>query len=117
MIIPDDLSFEQTIELEKNIKIKNEAVKLYNQFLKNYKMAICDYIPKDKRTKIWSDDHNATYIYMGNEEFVFQCRFLHERYDVPITPQGIFERIKNNYRGISHFKSFIDSITKGNKND
>jgi len=38
---------------------------------------------------------------------VFQCRFLHETYDVEVTPSGIFNALKKEYRGVSHLSSAV----------
>ena len=100
------MNYEQTIELEKNIKIKDTAQGMYSNFLKNIELKANDYIGEG-RFKVWSDSHNATFIMVTDSGFKVEFRFLHESYDVEITPQSIFEKIKLNYRGIDHLRTLI----------
>lgn len=105
-----ELTYEQTIELEKNIKIKNQANQIYKDFLENVKLGVDDY--KDGKFKVWSDSHNAEYIKIDNDEFIFECKFLHEYYSLRISPSSIFDAIKQDYRGLAHLKSFITTSKK-----
>ena len=102
----ETLTYEQTIELEANIKIKNEAEIIYQNFLKNVKLEAKNYKGEGKFL-FWSDEHNQTYFTIKNEKFVFQCRFLNETYDVEVTPSGIFNALKKEYRGVSHLSSAV----------
>lgn len=105
----DELTYEQTIELEANIKIKNEAEIIYQNFLKNVKLEAKNY-KGEGRFLFWKDQHNATYFTIKNDVFYFECRFLHETYDVQVTPSGIFNALKKEYRGVSHLSSAVRSI-------
>lgn len=100
-----ELSYEETIELEKNISVKNEAEKIYSDFLKNIKLSPANY--KKGQFLFWSDQYNEIYFTLMDEEFVFQCRFLHESYDVKVTPSGIFDALKRNYKGVEHLRSVV----------
>lgn len=100
------LSYEQTIELELNIKIKNEADIIYQKFLKNVKLNPKNY-KENGKFLFWSDEHNATYFTIKNDNFYFECRFLHETYDVLVTPSGIFDALKKEYRGVNHLSSAV----------
>lgn len=102
----EELTYEQTIELELNIKIKNEADAIYQNFLRNVKLEAKNYKGEGKFL-FWSDEHNQTYFTIKNEKFYFQCRFLHESYDVEVTPSGIFSALKKEYRGVSHLSSAV----------
>lgn len=103
-----ELSYEQTVELEKNIAIKNEAVKLYEKFMCNIKLPVSGFDSRHMRFKTWDDGNNQTYISINeNGNFVYQCRFLHESYDVEVTLDNIFRLIKSDYRGIDHLRSDV----------
>jgi len=100
------MNYEETVELEKNIKIKNKAEKLYGMFLKNVKLEVGKY-KKDGKFIFWSDSHNKTYFTLENDVFTFQSRFLHESYDVTMTLDSLFTKIKENYRGIDHLEQAV----------
>lgn len=100
-------TLEQTEELEKAIEIKKKAYELYNDFNKYFSFNADDY--KDGRFRIWNDSHNAAYIAVKENGFVYQGRFLHESYDVEINPASLFSYIKNKYRGVEHFSSSVFS--------
>ena len=98
------MDYEETIELQKNIKIKDEAEKICQAFKNNIQLKAKDYLGEGK-FKIWSDSHNAIYVVAGKDSFEFQCRFLHETYNVTVTPECVFKGIKDKYRGIDHLKT------------
>lgn len=100
------MNYQETIELEKNIKIKNEAEKIYKDFMNNVTLSVSKF--KDGKFKTWSDSHNATYIKIVDNTFVFVCDFLHENYSVKITPECLFGYVKNKYRGLEHLKAEIN---------
>lgn len=102
----ETMTYEQTIELEQNIKLKNEADALYSKFLKNVKLEPSQYKGNGK-FRFWYDKHNATYFQIRNEKFYFICAFLHEDYTVEVTPAGIFSALKSKYRGVDHFASAV----------
>ena len=106
----DDLTYEQTIELEKNVKIKNEADQLYRDFVNNFTLDVCSF--KNGEFTVWSDSNNRTFITINNNVFTYHCRFLHESYDVTITPSSLFLDIKRKYRGIDHFISSVRYFDK-----
>ena len=100
------MNFDETVELEKNIKIKDEASEIYQNFKGNIKLKAADYTGCG-RFRVWSDSHNSTYIVITDSGFKAEFRFLHESYDVEITPKELFEKIKAKYRGIDHLKALI----------
>lgn len=100
-----NLSLEQTIELEKAIEIKKKAIGLYEDFFKYFKIDLANF--KDGKFIIWSDSNNKTQLAILGDRIVYQCRFLHETYNVEISPEVIFEKIKEKYRGIEHLESEI----------
>ena len=102
----ETMTYEQTIELEQNIKLKNEADALYSKFLKNVKLEPSQYKGNGKFI-FWYDEHNATYFQIRDDKFFFICAFLHENYTVEVTPSGIFTALKSKYRGVDHFASAV----------
>jgi hypothetical protein len=115
------MNYEETIELEKNVKIKNEADALYKKFNKFVALSAGKFDHENDRFTINKDQNNATYLSIKGGSFIYQCRFLHETYNCIVTPSSIFGYVKNNYRGLAHFKSWIESlerksINQGDKN-
>jgi hypothetical protein len=106
------MTYEETIELEENIKLKNEANEIYEMFLQNIKLEPKKY-KGEGRFVFSQDSHNTTYITLKNEKFVLECRFLHESYDVEITPASIFSGLKKKYRGVDHLKAYVRSAVAG----
>lgn len=102
----EEMTYEQTVELEKNIKIKNEANSIYAKFLKNIKLEVKNYYGENKWL-FWADEHNATYFVVRNDKFHYVCKFLHESYDIEVTPQGIFSALKNERSGVNHLISAV----------
>lgn len=103
----EDLTYEQTIQLEKNIGIKNKANELYSDFIKYFTLNVSDYDESTGMFRVWSDSHNATFIEIKEKVFHYRARFLHESYDVIISPSHLFEYIKDQYRGVEHFESLV----------
>ena len=96
-----ELDYNQTIELEENIKLKNKADKIYSDFLNNVKLEPSSY-KGDGKFLFWNDSHNQIYFQLKNDVFVFICNFLHEHYVVTVTPEQIFKALKSKYRGVEH---------------
>jgi len=102
------LTYEQTIELESNIRLKNEAERIYLLFLNNIKLKAKSY-KGDGKFLFWSDEHNAMYFQIRGDKFIFICAFLHENYSVEVTPAGIFDALKKKYRGVEHLSSVVSN--------
>ncbi len=101
------MTYEQTAQLEQNVKIKNQADQIYKDFLNNIHLSPKNY-HGNGRFLFWKDAHNATYFQIdSNGNFEYQCRFLHETYNVTVTPSAIFSAIKNKNRGIDHLASDV----------
>lgn len=96
------MDYEETVELEKNVKIKDRADSIYKDFLEYVKLDVSSF--KDGKFKYWSDDCNATYFKIDDHSFAFICEFLHEGYYLRVTRASIFDAIKENYRGLEHFE-------------
>ncbi|MBK7380437.1 MAG: hypothetical protein IPJ03_15895 [Ignavibacteriales bacterium] len=102
----DELTYEQVVELERNIEVKNQAKKIMNDFYNNVKLNIKDY-SGNGRFRLWHDQHNDIYVDLKDDKFYFRCRFLHESYDIEMTFNGIFQALKNEDRGIDHLKPLV----------
>ena len=100
------MTYEETIELEENIKIKNKANEIYANFLKNIKLGVSQYKGAG-RFVLWADSHNATYVTLKDDVFWLNCRFLHETYDMEITPSSIFSKLKSKSRVVEHLESIV----------
>lgn len=99
----EDLDYEQTVELEKNIKIKNKAQEIVSGFYKNVSLNLST--KKGFVFTLWSDEHNAEYAVITEKGVIFVCDFLHEDYSVTVEVSHVFKGIKDGYRGISHLAS------------
>lgn len=112
------MTYEETIELEQNVKFKNQADVLYSNFVKHAKFNLSDWDFSKNRYKIRSEEHNSAYIHFGKTSLTYQGRFLHNTYDLTITPSAIFSYLKadyedkNNRNGFGHLKSYIERITR-----
>lgn len=100
------MTYEETVELEKNIKLKNEADSLYQKFLKGAKLEVSKFIGNNTFI-IWKDSHNRELIKIEDDKFFFICEFLHENYKIEITPSGLFNAIQKDDRGIAHLKVYL----------
>ena len=106
------MDYKETIELEENVKLKNQADKIYSDFLKNVKLSPKNY-KGDGKFLHWADSHNATYFVLNGDTFTYVCNFLHEKYQLDVTPSSIFSALKNKYRGVDHLRG--DVIKKATK--
>lgn len=100
------MTYEETVELEANIKMKDEANRIYADFIKNIKLELSQYQGGGK-FKIWSDSHNAKYVVVHEVHFEYICNFLHENYSVVVTPEKIFDAIVGKSRVVEHLE--VDS--------
>lgn len=100
------MTYEETIELEENVKLKNKADEIYQKFLKNVKLEPKKY-QGEGRFIFWQDSHNTTYIRLNDDKFILECEFLHESYNVIITPEYIFNCLKRKDRGVEHLESYV----------
>jgi hypothetical protein len=99
----NDMTYEQTVELERNIKIKNKAREIVEGFKKKVQLSL--QTKKGLMFTLWSDEHNATYLAISENGMTFICDFLHENYSVDVNESCVFSGIKSAYRGIEHLAS------------
>lgn len=98
------MDYNETVELEKNIKLKAEAEKICRDFRNNVILKVKNYQGKG-RFILWKDSHNKIYVDVDGNDPVFRCRFLHETYDVIVNPSSVFSGLKSDYRGVQHLKT------------
>lgn len=103
-------TYEQTVELEENIKIKNKADKIYSDFQANVKLEVKNY-KGEGRFKHWSDSNNSTSFVLKNDVFTFRDDYLHNTYILDVTPSAIFSALKskehNIQRSVQHLESAV----------
>jgi len=97
------MNYEETVEFEENVKIKEEADKICRDFKANVKLEMKNY-KGNGIFVLWSDSHNKILVDVSGANPSFQCRFLHEEYDVLVRPSSVFSAIKAKYRGVAHLK-------------
>ena len=100
------MTYQESKELEKNVKASKEADSIYSDFMRNIKLEASKYDKKTDRFTVWSDSHNAKYIKIVNGRFHFICDFLHESYTCVISRDKIFDYLKSDYTGVLHLKTF-----------
>lgn len=105
------MTYEETIELEKNIKLKNKADEIYANFLEHVNLRPKD-LQFDGRFKIWSSGDSHKYIKLEDGIFILQCRFLHQTFDIRITPSDIFASLQNNNKEVGYLEATIDIMKK-----
>lgn len=89
MINLNDLTVEDLKDIEELQKFRKESQRLYNIVINNQKVPL---ILDDKnRYKLWDDTNNAEYLALINGEWVWQARYLHQKYDVPINVEKIYK--------------------------
>lgn len=89
MINLNELTIEDLNDIEGLQSIRKEAERLYNTVISNQKVPL---ILDDKnRYRLWHDEHNATYLALIDGEWVWQARYLHQTYDVPINAEKIYK--------------------------
>lgn len=97
------MTYEETVELERNIKIKNKAKEIVREFKKNVSLDLST--KKGNRFTIWQDQYNATYIEISKEDIIFVCNFLHEKYSIIVDESNIFNGILHCDKVIGHLAS------------
>lgn len=89
MINLNDLTVEDLKDIEELQKFRKESQRLYNIVVNNQKVPL---ILDDKnRYKLWDDTNNAEYLVLIDGEWVWQARYLHQKYDVPINVEKIYK--------------------------
>lgn len=96
----EEMTYEQVVALERNIKIKNKAKEIVAGFKKNVALDLTK--KNGYKFEIWSDQHNAIYCEVSEKCVTFICDFLHEHYSVDVTESSVFSGISSGYRGIEH---------------
>lgn len=102
----DNMTYEQTCQLERNIKIKNKAKEIVKGFKE--KVVLNLKTKKGLRFTIRSDSHNATYVEIDEKKIVFICDFLHENYYIIVDKSHVFDCIQRGDRVINHLAAHAD---------
>jgi hypothetical protein len=98
------MNYEETVSAEIDINIKNQADKIYVDFIGNVQLKLDNYMGNGK-FKIWSDSNTSKYVIVHQSHLEYVCNFLHENYSVIVTPAKIFDAIKSEYRGVKHLQT------------
>lgn len=124
MIDIHDLTIEDLKDIEKLQEFRKKAEKLYDIVVKKQKVGLL--LDSYNRYRLWYDQHNATYLKNQNGEWIWQARYLHQSYDVPLNAEKIykmmveayeFDKDKNNKgtqnynaEAIEYFSSYVSSL-------
>lgn len=124
MINLNDLTVEDLKDIEELQKFRKESQRLYNIVVNNQKVPL---ILDDKnRYKLWDDTNNAEYLTLIDGEWVWQARYLHQKYDVPINVEKIYKTMvyayetekditkrglaNGNKEAISYFTAYVNKL-------
>lgn len=125
MINLNDLTVEDLKDIEELQKFRKESQRLYNIVVNNQKVPLI--LDAKNRFKLWDDTNNAEYLMLIDGEWVWQARYLHQKYDVPINVEKIYKTMVHAYemekditkRGlangnkeaISYFTAYVNKLT------
>lgn len=124
MINLNDLTVEDLKDIEELQKFRKESQRLYNIVINNQKVPL---ILDDKnRYKLWDDTNNAEYLALIDGEWVWQARYLYQKYDVPINVEKIYKTMvcayemekditkrgfaNGNKEAISYFIAYVNKL-------
>lgn len=121
-----DLTVEDLKDIEQLQKFRKEAEELYHTVIKNQTVPLI--LDNMNRYKLWDDSNNATYLALVEGTWIWQARYLHQTYDIPIDIEGIYRMmvrgyehrkdeskrgfVNNNEDAIKYFKSYVDGLKK-----
>lgn len=121
-----DLTVEDLKDIEQLQKFRKEAEELYHTVIKNQTVPLI--LDNMNRYKLWDDSNNATYLALVEGKWIWQARYLHQTYDVPIDIEGIYRMmirgyehrkdeskrgfVNNNEDAIKYFKSYVNGLKK-----
>ena len=116
-----ELTAEDLADIEVLQKLRKEAERLYRVIVNNQKVPLI--LDDQNRYKLWDDGNNAEYLALKDGEWVWQARYVHQTYDVPINLEKIYQTMVNGYKhrkderkrglvnncddAIKYFKSYV----------
>lgn len=125
MINLNDLTVEDLKDIEELQKFRKESQRLYNIVVNNQKVPLI--LDAKNRFKLWDDTNNAEYLTLIDGEWVWQARYLHQKYDVPINVEKIYKTMvyayemekditkrglaNGNKEAISYFTAYVNKLT------
>lgn len=120
------LTSEDLRDIEVLQKFRIEAENLYRTVVKNQTVPLI--LDNMNRYKLWDDSINAEYLALIDGNWIWQARYLHQTYDVPIDVEGIYRIMvrgyeqrkddskrgftNNNEDAIKYFKSYVTKLEK-----
>lgn len=121
-----ELTAEDLADIEVLQKLRREAEKLYRVVVNNQKVPLI--LDNQNRYKLWDDSNNAEYLALKDGEWIWQARYLHQTYDVPINMEKIYRMMVSGYQqrkdeskrgfvnnydaAIKYFKSYVSKLEK-----
>jgi hypothetical protein len=105
--------------IAKRVELLEKAEQIVSDFQKHVVLKMKDFDVTTGRFVIWKDSNNATYLRHSEPEraWVYECRFLHEIYNVVITTELIFSAMESNYKGLDHFTAYVNRLKRENSNE
>lgn len=121
-----ELTAEDLADIEVLQRLRREAEKLYRVVVSTQKVPLI--LDEQNRYKLWDDSNNAEYLALKDGEWIWQARYLHQTYDVPINMEKIYRMMVSGYQqrkdksrrgfantyeeAIEYFKSYVSKLEK-----
>lgn len=120
------LTVEDLKDIEELQKFRKDARKLYCTVVNNQFVPLI--LDDENRYKLWDDTNNAEYLVLVDGKWIWQARYLHQTYDVPIDMEEIYKmmvhgyehekdeskrcRVNNCKDAIGYFRSYVLKLEK-----
>lgn len=128
MIDLNDLTIEDLKDIEKLQEFRKKAENLYTIVVREQTVPLV--LDEQNRYRLWYDGNNANYLKYINGGWVWQARYLHQSYDVPINAEKIYKMMvrayeydkdknnkgtrNSNKEAIEYFSSYVDRLKEKN---
>lgn len=109
MIDLSELTVQDLKDIEKLQEFRKEAERLYNIIIKTQRVPLI--LDNQNRYTIWNDGNNIEYLELREGEWIWEARYLHQSYDVPINLEKIFNMMVRAYEN-AEYKNTARNIEK-----
>lgn len=109
MIDLSELTVQDLKDIEKLQEFRKETERLYNIIIKIQRVPLI--LDNQNRYTIWNDGNNIEYLELREGEWIWEARYLHQSYDVPINLEKIFNMMVRAYEN-AEYKNTARNIEK-----
>ena len=90
-------------------EFRKEAERLYNIIINTQRVPLI--LDNQNRYTIWNDGNNVEYLELKEGEWIWEARYLHQSYNVPINLEKIFHMMVCAYEN-AEYKNVSRNIEK-----